>query len=62
MRVLLLLYLSAGACLARHGDPYVCKRLCTGVPEPCPPGDSAGVPPGGWAGGGGHWEGVWGDR
>lgn len=55
-------YLSAGACLGHHGVHYVCKCLCIGVPGPCPLNDSAGVPFGGWVGGAGHWEGVWGGR
>lgn len=54
-----LLYLSAGACLARRGVHYVCTRLCTGAPEPCLPSDSAEVPFAGWGGGTGRWEGAW---
>lgn len=57
-----LFYLSAGACPERHDVHYVCKRLCIGVQGPCPLSGSAGDPFGGWVGGAGHWEGVWGGR
>lgn len=53
-----MVYLSAGACLGRHGVHCVCMHLCTGVPRPCLLSENAGVPPGGWAGGEGHWQGV----
>lgn len=53
-------YLSAGACPGRHGVRCVCKHLCTGARGPCLLSDSAGVPFGGWVGGIGRWEGVWG--
>lgn len=60
MNALQLFYLSAGACHGLRGVRYACKHLCIGVPEPCLLNDSAGVPLGGLAGGGCHWEGVWG--
>lgn len=58
----LLFYLSAGAALGCRGVRYVCRRLCSGVPEPCPLSGSAGDPLGGWVGGTGRWEGEWGGR